>query len=68
MSSGHQCPISSILSTDPERVSYLKRVNQEHESIYNAIADQDVEAARAAMRTHMANSRERLRKSDPDSP
>jgi DNA-binding FadR family transcriptional regulator len=60
--------ISSILSTDPERVSYLKRVNQEHESIYNAIADQDVEAARAAMRTHLANSRERLRKSDPDSP
>jgi DNA-binding FadR family transcriptional regulator len=60
--------ISSILSTDPERVSYLKRVNQEHESIYNAIADQDVEAARAAMRTHLANSRERLRKSDPDRP
>jgi DNA-binding FadR family transcriptional regulator len=27
-----------------------------------------VEAARAAMRTHLANSRERLRKSDPDSP
>jgi DNA-binding FadR family transcriptional regulator len=26
-----------------------------------------VEAARAAMRTHLANSRERLRKSDPDS-
>jgi GntR family transcriptional regulator, transcriptional repressor for pyruvate dehydrogenase complex len=60
--------ISGILSSDPERQSYLRRVNQEHESIYNAIADQDVEAARAAMRTHLANSRERLRKSDPDSP
>ena len=60
--------ISSILTTDPERQNYLRRVNQEHESIYNAIAEQDVEAARAAMRTHLANSRERLRKSDPDSP
>ena len=60
--------ISGILTTDPERQNYLRRVNQEHESIYNAIADQDVEAARAAMRTHLANSRERLRKSDPDSP
>jgi DNA-binding FadR family transcriptional regulator len=59
--------IGGILSSDPERQNYLRRVNQEHESIYNAIADQDVEAARAAMRTHLANSRERLRKSDPDS-
>lgn len=58
--------ISSILNTDPERQNYLRRVHQEHESIYNAIAEQDVEAARAAMRTHLANSRERLRKSDPD--
>jgi GntR family transcriptional repressor for pyruvate dehydrogenase complex len=60
--------ISSILTSDPERQSYLRRVNQEHESIYNAIAEQDVEAARAAMRTHLANSRERLRKGDPDNP
>jgi len=59
--------IGGILSSDPERQNYLRRVNQEHESIYNAIADQDVEAARAAMRTHLANSRERLRKSDLDS-
>lgn len=59
--------IGSILTQDPERQNYLRRVNQEHESIFNAIAEQDVEAARAAMRTHLANSRERLRKSDPDS-
>lgn len=59
--------ISSILSSDPDRKNYLQRVNEEHASIYNAIAAQDVEAARAAMRTHLANSRERLRKSDPDS-
>ena len=44
------------------RLIYLQRVNSEHESIYNAIRDQDAEAARAAMRTHLANSRERLRR------
>ncbi|RYE85797.1 MAG: FadR family transcriptional regulator, partial [Oxalobacteraceae bacterium] len=40
---------------------YLERVNREHEDIYNAILRQDPEAARAAMRTHLSNSRERLR-------
>jgi GntR family transcriptional repressor for pyruvate dehydrogenase complex len=44
------------------RLSYLQRVHSEHESIYVAIRDQDAEAARAAMRTHLGNSRERLRK------
>ena len=44
------------------RFNYLQRVNTEHESIYNAIRDQDAEAARAAMRTHLSNSRERLRR------
>jgi DNA-binding FadR family transcriptional regulator len=45
-----------------ERRAYLRRVNGEHESIIDAIAAQDVEAARAAMRTHLANSRERRRR------
>lgn len=44
------------------RLSYLQRVHSEHESIYNAIRNQDADAARAAMRTHLSNSRERLRK------
>ena len=44
------------------RLNYLQRVNTEHESIYNAIRNRDAEAARAAMRTHLSNSRERLRK------
>lgn len=39
---------------------YLYRVNREHEDIYNAIRRQDPESARAAMRTHLSNSRERL--------
>ncbi|MBS3996579.1 MAG: FadR family transcriptional regulator [Hydrogenophaga sp.] len=54
------------LQTAPEspegRLTYLRRVHQEHESIYCAIRDRDAEAARAAMRTHLANSRERLRR------
>jgi len=41
--------------------SYLDRVNREHEDIYLAIQRKDPEAARAAMRTHLSNSRERLR-------
>lgn len=44
------------------RINYLNRVNSEHESIYNAILNRDAEAARAAMRTHLSNSRERLRR------
>lgn len=45
-----------------ERRDYLRRVNGEHESIYDAIVNGDAEAARAAMRTHLANSRERRRR------
>ena len=45
-----------------ERRDYLRRVNAEHESILSAIATQDSEAARAAMRTHLANSKERRRR------
>lgn len=45
-----------------ERLAYLRRVNAEHESIYDAIAAGDADAARAAMRTHLANSRERRRR------
>lgn len=56
------------LATDtpehPNRLMYLRLVHQEHESIYNAIRNQDVDSARAAIRTHLSNSRERLRKSD----
>jgi DNA-binding FadR family transcriptional regulator len=47
---------------DDERSIYLDRVQREHEAIYEAIARRDTEAARAAMRYHLTNSRERLRK------
>jgi len=45
-----------------ERRAYLRRVNAEHESILGAIAAEDADGARAAMRTHLANSRERRRR------
>lgn len=46
----------------PERQAYLRRVNLEHEGIVEAISRGEPEAARAAMRTHLANSRERRRR------
>ena len=49
-----------------ERREYLRRVNGEHESIFDAISSQDAEGARAAMRTHLANSRERRRRSQTE--
>lgn len=39
------------------------RLVREHEHIYNAIARQDSDASRAAMRVHLANSRARVLKS-----
>jgi len=50
-------------SRDVERQNYLRRVHAEHESILDAIANRDADAARAAVRTHLANSRERRRRS-----
>ncbi len=55
--------------TAPEgRLNYLQKVHAEHESILSAIRHHDTEAARAAMRTHLSNSRERLRKSQTQPP
>jgi GntR family transcriptional repressor for pyruvate dehydrogenase complex len=62
---GMMIPRARLESSEPvtpARREYLQRVNAEHESIVDAIARQDVEAARAAMRTHLANSRERRRR------
>jgi len=50
--------------SDPEgRMAYLRRVHSAHESIFSAIRNQDTDAARAAMRTHLPNSKDRLKKS-----
>ncbi len=52
--------VNAIRNHD-RRGEYLVRVNREHEEIYAAIARRDPDAARAAMRIHLTNSRERLR-------
>lgn len=54
--------VNSARVAATDRDEYLRRVNGEHDSILHAIAAQDADAARAAMRTHLSNSRERLRR------
>ena len=58
--------LSPAVDPTDERRAYLRRVNGEHESIFDAIASQDPDAARAAMRTHLANSRERRRRAQAE--
>ena len=58
--------INTASSAPEGRLAYLRRVHGEHEYIFNAIRNQDAEAARAAMRTHLANSKDRLRKSQTE--
>jgi GntR family transcriptional repressor for pyruvate dehydrogenase complex len=54
--------INSARLPGDEQSHYLQKVNREHEEIYEAIARADAESARAAMRIHLTNSRERLRR------
>ncbi len=58
--------VNSAQLTHDEPAAYIDRVNREHEDIYQAILRQDQEGARAAMRTHLSNSRERLRKAQDE--
>ena len=58
--------INTASSAPEGRLAYLRRVHGEHEYIFNAIRNQDAEAARAAMRTHLATSKDRLRKSQTE--
>ena len=52
----------NMIGREPaKRREYLAGVNDEHEEIYRAIAGRDADGARAAMRTHLTRSRERLR-------
>lgn len=55
----------ALKSTASKGQGYLLRVNDEHESILDAVERQDSEAARAAMRTHLVNSHERRRRAAP---
>ncbi len=53
--------VNSARIAHDDQQHYLSRLSREHEEIYEAIARQDSDAARAAMRLHLTNSRERLR-------
>jgi DNA-binding FadR family transcriptional regulator len=44
-----------------DQTERLRHVLGEHKAIYQAIVRQDSDDARAAMRMHLSNSRERLR-------
>jgi GntR family transcriptional regulator, transcriptional repressor for pyruvate dehydrogenase complex len=49
-----------VLASDiPEDLTFLRRVKAEHEAIYKAIVAGDPQAASAAMRSHLENSRKR---------
>ncbi|WP_319242019.1 FadR/GntR family transcriptional regulator [uncultured Propionivibrio sp.] len=56
----------SKLSLEPGQ-DYLLRTNREHEAILDAIYRQDPQAASAAMRMHLTNSRERLKRASENS-
>ncbi|KXV15404.1 GntR family transcriptional regulator [Caballeronia megalochromosomata] len=50
-----------------QNAEYLTRVNREHEQIADAIERGDADSARTAMRLHLINSRERLRRAQASS-
>jgi GntR family transcriptional repressor for pyruvate dehydrogenase complex len=56
---------AGIAHADPK--AYVALVNLEHESILDAISRRDSDGARAAMRMHLSNSRERLRRANRQS-
>jgi GntR family transcriptional regulator, transcriptional repressor for pyruvate dehydrogenase complex len=56
--------VNSAQLAGDDLVRYLARLASEHEAIYEAIRSRDAEAARSAMRLHLSNSRERLRRAN----
>ena len=53
--------VNTAVHAPEGRLNYLRRVHADHEYIFNAIRNQDPDAARAAMRTHLSNSKDRLK-------
>ena len=53
--------LNSARLAHDDQPHYMSRLMHEHEAIYEAIARQDSEGAKMAMRMHLSNSRERLR-------
>jgi GntR family transcriptional repressor for pyruvate dehydrogenase complex len=53
--------VNAILDSAVQ-TQYLRLVNDEHQSIFQAILRRDSDGSRAAMRVHLTSSRERLRR------
>jgi GntR family transcriptional repressor for pyruvate dehydrogenase complex len=53
--------LGKVLALRERPPGSFEHMHREHEDIVDAIARHDADAARAAMRTHLSNSRERLR-------
>lgn len=60
--------VDAMPPTRERRADHQRRLIAEHEDIVAAIARGDADGARAAMRTHLAKSRERLRAAHPRAP
>lgn len=54
-------PRSRVQTSNANPEDYVEALRREHEQIFAAIAHQDCDAARAAMRLHLSNSLDRLR-------
>jgi DNA-binding FadR family transcriptional regulator len=52
--------LNTVELEEDKPANFNERVGREHDDIFRAIERRDPEAARAAMRTHLSNSRERL--------
>jgi GntR family transcriptional regulator, transcriptional repressor for pyruvate dehydrogenase complex len=58
--------LDRIADDEATKRDYLQRVQQEHEAILSAIKNRDVDGARAAIRTHLSSSRERLKRAEAE--
>lgn len=54
--------LDSVRMASGQGQEYYDHINREHQEILNAVARQDTEGARAAMRNHLGNSREPIRR------
>jgi DNA-binding FadR family transcriptional regulator len=55
-------PRSRLPVAELKDATYFDRITHEHDDILNAIQRRDLEGARAAVRNHLVNSRERMRR------
>ena len=53
--------VNTAFKAPKEQLNSIWKVLAEHENVFNAIRNQDSDAARAAMRMHLSNSKERLK-------